>query len=94
MKGKGAGAANVTYTRAWTFFEKKRILEKKPKSAKRLEQEKRWGAEGFPLKHDDGTRWSMKGVPQDKRVFDIEWCRDQRNERIANGTADFVDLHM
>jgi hypothetical protein len=49
MKGKGAGASNKTYPLAWRFFEKKRILENKPKSDKRLEQEARWGPEGFPL---------------------------------------------
>lgn len=49
MKGKGAGASNMIYPLAWRFFEKKRILEKKPKSSKRLEQEARWGPEGFRL---------------------------------------------
>ena len=49
MKGKGAGASNMVYPIAWRFFEKKRILENKPKSSKRLEQEARWGPEGFPL---------------------------------------------
>ena len=56
MKGKGAGASNMTYHLAWRFFEKKRILENKPKSDKRLEQEARWGPEGFALEVYDYVR--------------------------------------
>ena len=67
------------YVKAYVFFEKKRILEKKPKSDKRLEQERRWGSAGFSLRHDDGKRWSFGGAATDPRVFDIEWCQDQRN---------------
>lgn len=56
MTGKGMGAGNSVYQIAWRFFEQKRILEGLPKSARRLEQEQRWGESGFPLKHDDGHR--------------------------------------
>ena len=83
MKGKGAGASNGLYQAAWRFFEQKRLHEGKPKTAKHLEQEKRWGAEGFPLHHDQGKRWVFGGAPTDKRIFDIEWCQDQRRARAG-----------
>ena len=83
MKGKGAGASNGLYQAAWRFFEQKRLHEGKPKTAKHLEQEKRWGAEGFPLHHDQGKRYVFGGAPTDKRIFDIEWCQDQRRARAG-----------
>ena len=36
----------MIYPRAYRFFEQKRILDGKPKTAKRLEQENRWGLDG------------------------------------------------
>lgn len=56
MTGKGVGAGNSVYPIAWRFFEQKRLWDGEPKSARRLEQEERWGPAGFPLKHDDGHR--------------------------------------
>ena len=76
FKGKGAGAGNQIYPKAWRFFEQKHILEGKPKSAKRLEQEGRWGADGFPLDHDDGKRYVFTGDVTDRGIYDIEWCRE------------------
>ena len=61
MKGKGAGAANMVYVKAYRFFEQKRILDGKPKSKKRLTAEKKQGAGGFPLRHDNGMRWVFAG---------------------------------
>lgn len=61
FKGEGAGASNQVYRKAWRFFEQKRILEQKPKSAKRLEHEATYGAAGFPLRHDNGMRWVFTG---------------------------------
>ncbi|RLN92424.1 hypothetical protein BBJ28_00009983 [Nothophytophthora sp. Chile5] len=56
-RGPGSGAANVTYREGYVFFEKKRILEGKPKTKKRLDNEAKLGSAGFPLRHDDGRRW-------------------------------------
>ena len=82
MNGKGAGASNKIYRLSWRFFEQKRILDNQPKSAKRLEQEARWGPAGFPLEHDDGKRWQFQSEHQSKEIFDIEWCRDRQNGRV------------
>jgi hypothetical protein len=78
MKGKGAGASNYIYQKAFRFFEQRRILEKKPKSKKQLEQESRWGPSGFRLKHDNGKRLVLNGEVTDPRIFDIEYCQDYR----------------
>ncbi len=77
LNGKGAGASNCVYPKAWRFFEQKRILEEKPKSAKHIEQEKRWGPKGFPLEHDSGRRWVRKDCTPEERAkfFDIEVTR-------------------
>lgn len=74
---EGAGASNCMYRKAWRFFEQKRILEGKPKSAKRVEQEQRWGPEGFPLQHDSGVRYVHKDTPPEvaAKFFDIEVAR-------------------
>ena len=61
MKGKGAGAANTVYVKAYRFFEQKRILEGKVKSKKRLTAEREQGPDGFPLRHDNGMRWVFTG---------------------------------
>jgi hypothetical protein len=79
FKGKGAGASNQVYQKAWRFFEQKRILEGQPKSAKRLEQEARWGPQGFDLRHDSGTRYVFGDGPTDDRIFDIEYIKDMQN---------------
>lgn len=55
-RGAGSGAANVVYRKAFIFFEKKRILEGKKKSDKRLDNEAAQGPTGFPLRHDNGMR--------------------------------------
>eukprot|EP01116_Phalansterium_solitarium_P008822 TRINITY_DN22788_c0_g1_i1.p1 TRINITY_DN22788_c0_g1~~TRINITY_DN22788_c0_g1_i1.p1 ORF type:complete len:264 (-),score=81.55 TRINITY_DN22788_c0_g1_i1:245-1036(-) len=57
-----SGASNVLYPAAYHFFEKRRILENKPKSATRLENEAKY-PDGMPLKHDDGRRWVFVGSP-------------------------------
>lgn len=59
MSGAGAGGANQIYWKAYRFFEQKRILENKPKSAKRLEYERIYGQRGFPLSHDNGIRYTF-----------------------------------
>jgi hypothetical protein len=56
-RGAGSGAANVVYRTAYVFFEKKRILEGKKKTKKRLVNEQKQGTDGFPLRHDNGMRW-------------------------------------
>ena len=83
LKGKGAGAANVTYRKAARFFEQKRILEGKPKSARRLEQEARWGSEGMPKVHDSGRRWVFGAGPVDPSIWDIEAMQDRQNARTS-----------
>jgi len=42
LKGVTKGAENGAYSKAYEFFEKLRILEKKPKSASRLKAEKEY----------------------------------------------------
>lgn len=44
------GSGNITYRRAWVFFEKKRILDGEPKSAQRIQNEEEY-PEGFELKN-------------------------------------------
>jgi len=79
FKGKGAGASNLVYPRTWRFMEQYRIQQGKPKSASHLEQEKRWGAEGFPKRHDDGKRWVFEADEDvDPRMFDNEYGQDMR----------------
>ncbi|KAI9980593.1 hypothetical protein PInf_009895 [Phytophthora infestans] len=63
-RGAGSGAANVVYRTAYIFFEKKRILEGGKKTKKRLDNEKKQGRNGFPLRHDNGMRWVI--VPNRK----------------------------
>ena len=59
MKGSGAGAANVCYTKFYRFFEKKRLMEGKKKTKKRLEAEQLLGAFGYALSHNDGRAWFL-----------------------------------
>jgi len=65
MEGKGAGAANKVYHSAYRFFELQRLLEKGPKTAKRLASEARWGGGpdggGYPLENS----WSGAFVQED-----------------------------
>ncbi|RLN92429.1 hypothetical protein BBJ28_00009984 [Nothophytophthora sp. Chile5] len=56
-RGAGSGAANVVYRTAYVFFEKKRILEGKKKTKKRMGNEAKQGKDGFELRHDNGMRW-------------------------------------
>ena len=78
FNGKGAGAGNCSYVRAFVFFEKLRVLEKKPKSKLRVTNEARWPT-GYPLRHDNGKRWCVAGERPDKSIFDIDACQDRRN---------------
>ncbi|KAK4216951.1 hypothetical protein QBC37DRAFT_278237, partial [Rhypophila decipiens] len=55
MHGANIGAKHLVFYGAYVFFEKIRIKEGKPKSAKRLEMEKLWGPEGFDRDHDHRT---------------------------------------
>mmetsp|Transcript_64260 Transcript_64260/g.177803 ORF Transcript_64260/g.177803 Transcript_64260/m.177803 type:complete len:307 (+) Transcript_64260:285-1205(+) len=88
LKGKGGGAANKVYHNAYRFLEQYRILEGKPKSAKRTEAEARWGPHGYHLRHDDGKRWGLPGDQYDKSRFDIDLCRDRQN---ASGSSAMMD---
>lgn len=51
---KQAQAGNITYQRAYTFFEKKRLLEQEPKSKARIKNESEQGPEGFSTKVKTG----------------------------------------
>ncbi|ETK77522.1 hypothetical protein L915_16226 [Phytophthora nicotianae] len=53
--GANSGASNVVYRTAYVFFEKKRVLEGKEKSVKRLANEDLQGPDGFPL--DNSPNW-------------------------------------
>ena len=53
FRGPSAGAANNVYSKAWRFFEQKRIWEGKEKSQSQLDAEKRLGPAGYPRKHVD-----------------------------------------
>ncbi|EEY67843.1 uncharacterized protein PITG_18241 [Phytophthora infestans T30-4] len=55
-----SGASNVVYRTAYVFFEKKRILEGKPKSVKRLANEDLQGPDGFPLDHSPNWHFIEK----------------------------------
>jgi len=55
------GAANQTYWKAYRFFEKKRLHEKKPKSKARSLNETSIAPQGFSLRHDNGMRWVFTG---------------------------------
>ncbi|KAF4040343.1 hypothetical protein GN244_ATG07538 [Phytophthora infestans] len=46
-RGARSGAETVVYRKAYTFFEKKRIIEGGAKTKKRLENEERTGPKGF-----------------------------------------------
>ncbi len=54
---------------------------RKPKNAKRLEQEERWGAAGYSLQHDSVRRFVIDdGRPIDPRIYDIDCQQD--NSRL------------
>ena len=59
----GAGASAIAASGLLLMVmqgdEQKRILENKPKSAKRLEYERIYGQRGFPLSHDNGIRYTF-----------------------------------
>ncbi|KAF4040336.1 putative SWIRM domain family protein [Phytophthora infestans] len=59
-RGASSGASNVVYRTAYVFFEKKRILEGKPKSVKRLANEDLQGPDGFPLDHSPNWHFIEK----------------------------------
>jgi hypothetical protein len=90
LKGKGSGAANCVYHGAYRFFEQQRLAENnKKKTAKRVEAEKRWGGDGYPLRHDDGRRWvctAVGGPAPDKSFFDIDAGRDRANAFAASSS--------
>mmetsp|Transcript_7465 Transcript_7465/g.13209 ORF Transcript_7465/g.13209 Transcript_7465/m.13209 type:complete len:330 (+) Transcript_7465:54-1043(+) len=79
QKGKLAGAGNVTFPKAYRFFEQKRILDKKPKSGARVKTEAAWGeVGGYPLKHDTGIKgvWCLPDEDPkdwDPRIWDVEY---------------------
>lgn len=64
------------------------VLPPQPKSAKRNEAEARWGPRGYHLRHDDGKRWTLSGMQNDKAIFDIDLCRDRQN---ASGSSAMMD---
>ena len=78
FNGKGSGAGNGTYVKAYCFFEKQRVLEKKAKTKARKTNEARWPT-GYRLKHDNGKRLCFGGRPTDRSIFDIDACQDRRN---------------
>ena len=87
LKGKGVGAANKTYRQGYRLLEAVRIHDGKGKSQRRLDNEARWrDVGGYSLRHDSGKRWGFKGQSQDRRVFDIDWCKEQRNLRQYGST--------
>ena len=49
--------------KAYRFFEQRRLLENKPKSARRTANEALCGVHGFALEHDTGMRWMLGGRP-------------------------------
>jgi hypothetical protein len=68
-----AGGSNGTYPAAYHFFEKRRLLEDKPKSKTRLENEAKF-PHGHALHHDDGRRWvSMANPPPYKPPSVADW---------------------
>ncbi|KAK7937179.1 uncharacterized protein PG986_014047 [Apiospora aurea] len=52
-QGSNAGATSSVFYAASVYFEKIRLAQGAPKSAHRLEMERRWGPEGFDRDHDD-----------------------------------------
>ena len=78
--GKGAGAANICYPVFYKFFEQKRLLEKKPKSKARKEAELNFGHAGYRRRHDDGTRWTLRGAPVNPDIFDIDKMAAMRRQ--------------
>ena len=92
FKGKGAGASNGIYHKAYRFFEQRRILLRKPKSEKRLEQEERWGVAGYSLHHDSGRRLIIDdGRPIDPRIYDID-CQQDNSGRYALINNHLVEI--
>ena len=59
-KGPRGGATSEVFYGAYVFFEKLRILEKKKKTARRLEMEEVWGASGMDQDSDDKTRFTVR----------------------------------
>merc|ERR550525_2064905 len=55
-----SGASNQIYPKAFRWLDKLRIAEGVKKSRKRLKNEKE-KPEGFPLRHDNGMRWVVRG---------------------------------
>ena len=74
---KMSGASNKVYRLAYHFLEKVRLAENKPKSKKRIQNEKELKNEGakggYQLTHDTGLRWcsadSRPVLRGDKIVF-------------------------
>ncbi|OQS03634.1 hypothetical protein THRCLA_04048 [Thraustotheca clavata] len=60
MKGVREGSGSIVYKAAYSFFEKLRILEVKPKTAKRLRIEKT-KPEGYELVRDPTRGWIYVG---------------------------------
>jgi len=54
--------ANVTYGRAWVFFEKKRLLEGAPKSKQRLRNEAEQHPHGFSTERPRTHEWVFGGT--------------------------------
>ncbi|GKU18770.1 unnamed protein product [Fusarium langsethiae] len=52
------GNTNVAFYAAYTFFEKRRIQEGKPKTKFREEMEKAWGSKGFDTEHGGNQQYT------------------------------------
>ena len=81
---KGSGASRKIYAEAYRFFEQQRVLEGEEKDSNRIAQEKRWGKEGYPRRHE--MEFAMKVYHADiheprREWWDIDWDKDQRNKR-------------
>ena len=63
MGKKQDQAGNQVYLRAYIFFEKKRILENKPKSKSRLKNEQQKQAQGGFDLHPPPTHGYFYGLP-------------------------------
>jgi hypothetical protein len=65
FRGPSAGAANNIFSKAWRFFEQKRVLEGRHKTPQQLEAEERLGPAGYSRKHiDPKKRGGWLFVPQ------------------------------
>lgn len=59
MTKKQDGAGQLAYRRAWVFFEKKRLMEGKPKSKTRVKHEAQY-PQGYPLEAPSEYSWYVR----------------------------------